>query len=46
MKEAKNIGVYGYEKKKKKIIKYVIGIIMVCAIYVGFYNITFISMGK
>ena len=45
MKEAKNIGVYGYEKEKK-IIKYMIGIIMVCAIYVGFYNITFISMGK
>lgn len=41
MKEAKNIGVYGYEKEKEKIIKYMIGIIMVCAVYVGFlqYNI-------
>ncbi len=43
MKEAKNIGVYRYEKEK--IMKYMIGIIMVCAVYVGFYNITFISMG-
>ena len=35
----KNIGVYRYEKEK--IMKYMIGIIMVCAVYVGFlqYNI-------
>lgn len=32
--------------KKKKIMKYMIGIIMVCVVYMGFYNITFISMDK